>query len=76
MIIFIRADVSMAFRAVEIIRVAVAAAANAAATLIRFFLGSDLFFTFLHKAVFLTLLGKLSAAPFVAACSPVTISAG
>jgi hypothetical protein len=76
MIIFVGADVSMALRAIEIIRITVAAAADTAATLIRFFLGSHPFYTFLYKAVFLTFLGKLSAAPFVAACNPVTIGAG
>ena len=75
MIVFVRADVSVAFRAIEIIWVAVAAATDAAATVVRFFFGSDLFFTFLYKAVFSTLLGKLSVAPFIAACNPVTIGA-
>ncbi len=75
MIILVGADVSMALRAVEIVRITVAAAADTAAPLIRFLLGSDPFHTFLHKAIFLTFLGKFSAAPFVAACNPVAIGA-
>ena len=76
MIILVGADVSMALRAVEIVRITIAAAADAAAPLIRFLLGSDPFYTFLNKAIFLTFLGKLSAASFVAACNPVTIGSG
>ena len=76
MIILVGADVSMALRAVEIVRITVAAATDTSAPLIRLLLGSDPFYPFLHEAIFLALLGKLSAAPFIAACNPVTIGAG
>ena len=76
MVIFIRTDVSMTFRAVKIIGVGVAAATDTATPLVGLFFGLDLFYTFLHKAVFSAFFGQLPVAPFISACDSVAIGAG
>ena len=65
----------MAFRAVIIVWIAVASAADATATLVGFLFGADLFYTFLHQTVFFAFFGQFPVAPFIAACDPVTVGA-